>query len=145
MRACTIVRGVLPTAVLVLLVSLLLGACDGTFWTDDEEAERQIQRIVIPLTGEAEVDVMESTAGARRVELTVVGGLADSLDLDALRRSPAVEERAQAVMQALRDEYGAFASIERLELHFTKQAQLGAASASMGRVLRFDEAELDAM
>jgi hypothetical protein len=128
-----------------LLATLLIGACNGTFWTEDEEAERQIQRIVVPLTGEVDVDVMESSDGARRVELTVVGGLADSLDLDALRRSPAVDDRAQAVMQALRGEYGAFASIERLELHFTKRAQLGAASASMGRVFRFDAAELGAM
>jgi len=131
--------------VVVLLAGLLVGACNGTSWTEDKEAEREIQRLVVPMTGEVEVDVMESTAGARRVELTVVGGLADSLDLDALRRSPAVEERAQSVVQALRDEYSAFSSIERLELHFTKRAQLGTASASMGRVFRFDEAELNAV
>jgi hypothetical protein len=145
MRDPTTARGVLPITALVLFAATLFGACNGTSWTEDEEAERQVQRIVFPLTGDVEVGVMESSEGARRVELTVMGGLADSLDLDELRRSPAVDDRAQAVVQALRDEYGAFSSIERMELHFTKRAQLGAASASMGRVFRFDAAELDAM
>lgn len=145
MRDCTIARSVWPITALVLFAATLFGACNGTSWTGDQEAERRIQRIVVPLTGEVEVDVMESSEGARRVELTVVGGLADSLTLDALRSSPAVDERAQAVMNTLQADYDAFSSVERLEVHFTKRGQLGAASASMGRVLRFDKAELDAM
>jgi hypothetical protein len=144
MSVCPTARGILPIAT-ILLAGLLLGACNGTSWIDDKEAERQIQRIVFPLTGEVEAEVMESTGGARRVELTVVGGLADSLDLDALRTSSVVNERMQSVLDALQANYDAFSSIERLEVHFTKRAQLGVASASMGRVFRFDEADLDAM
>lgn len=122
----------------VLLLAVLVGGCadepDG--WIRAEDEERQIQDAISVQEVDA-VEVLQKNE-ARRIEVTVTGGVADSLSVTELSSAEEAEQQAEALARELKHSYEAFENIEHLEVNFAKQANLGPVGASIRGVVEFD-------
>lgn len=126
----------------VLLMAVLVGGCadepDG--WIRAEDEERQIQDAISAKEVD-EVAVWRKNE-ARRIEVTVTGGVADSLSVSELSSAEEAEQQAEALALELKSSYEAFENIEQLEVNFAKEANLGPVKASVRGVVEFDDEDL---
>lgn len=112
----------------------------NTWYRAEDEAER-IRQTVLEQEDVSGVEVWSNDEG-RWIEVTLTGGMADSLSVSGLVDSEEAEQRADSLARTIKSSYDAFQDIARLEVEFAKKAALGPVGASTQVVVEFDGEDL---
>lgn len=142
------------TPLVLVLLSFSIGACGDVEWGGvewdwegpDAEARKVRSAIAPAVAGSVEVDI-EKGADGRRIDITVTGAPADSIDLGSVSFSDRVEQelkaQAKAIARALHSSYEHADRIGRVEISFMKEGELGPVGVSTGRKFSFKGGELE--